>query len=48
MQSVNINTNEVLYPPKLHTSLFTTAAINTIDYDPSSATARIYFMVQAF
>ncbi|KAK1895923.1 50S ribosomal protein L25, partial [Dissostichus eleginoides] len=34
---------EVVCPPKLRSSLFTTAAVDNIDHNPSSATARDSF-----
>ena len=37
------NSNEVVCPPKLRSNLFTTAAVDNIDYNPSSATAKDLF-----
>ena len=33
----------LLCPPKMHSGLFTTAAVDNIDYNPSSATAKDSF-----
>ena len=33
----------IVCPPKLHSKLFTTAAVDNIDYNPSSATAKTSF-----
>ena len=34
---------DVVYPPKLRQGLFTTAAVDSIDHNPSSATSKDSF-----
>ena len=38
----------VVGPPKMRSGLFTVAAADNIDYNPSATTAKILFMVQEF
>ena len=41
--SEQFNNDGVVCPPKLRSSFFTTAAVDNIDYNPSSATAKDSF-----
>ena len=43
MHSKQFNNDGVVCPPKLQSSLFTTAAVDNIDYNPSSAMAKDSF-----
>ena len=37
-------TSDIVWPPKMSQGLFTTGAVDNIDYNPISATARDSFM----
>jgi len=38
----------VVCPPKMRSGLFTVAAVDNLDYNPSATTAKVHFMAPAF